>query len=129
MPAAPGRWPWGSTALGKWGERERRVRGSDSLPQLGRRWSEVAWPRQPMGGGWQWPRASVLEARRRSRRGGEARGDPEGAIPYLGSGWGAAERAGHGGRRRRAELLGAAVLEGRGGVLEVVDRLWSSEAR
>ena len=75
------------------------------------------------------PWAGILEARRRSRRGGEARGDPEGAIPYLGSGWGAAERAGHGGWRRRAELLGAAALEGRGGELEVVDRLWRSEAR
>jgi len=60
---------------------------------------------------------------------GEAKGDPEGAIPYLGSGWGAAEHAGHGGRRRRAELLGAAALGGRGRELEAVDRLWRSEAR
>ena len=72
------------------GERERRVRGFDPLPRLGRRWSEAAWPRWPAAGGWRRPWAGVLEARRRSRGGGKARGDREGSIPYLSSGWGAA---------------------------------------
>ena len=67
------------------------------------------------------PRANIRGGKRRGRR-----WDP---FPSLTKDRGAAERASHGGRWRRAELLGAAMLEGRGGVLEVVDRLWSSEAR
>ena len=55
---------------------------------------------------------------------GGARGDQEDSIPHLGSGRGAARRAGDGGGRRAALELGATVLQAGERGHAVVGGLW-----
>jgi len=103
------------------GERSREVRGADPRPQLGQRWSGVAWPRRPAGSGWRRAWERRCKARRQPEPGGKGEGNLGGSIAYLGLGWGAAGRGaprwpaswggGNGGRRRweLGRRLGAAV--------------------
>ena len=102
----------GTAAAEKEGERRRGARGMDSPPQFRRRGPAGRGATEASGGQpWSvWRRR--CRARRRPRLEGKERGRRWDSFPSLTMDWGAAERASHGGRRRRAELARAAALEG-----------------
>ena len=101
----------GTAAAGAWGKTERRSWGSDSPTHLGRRWSEVAWPRQrpELGDGSGGCGTAEL---------GKGRGQPEwlcGGGEQLGAPFIGKERRWRGGRGGRPVLCARAVMAWGGG--------------
>jgi len=94
---AGGAWPAALGLDGARGEREKGEESERSRSPAAARAEVVRGGLATTAGGRRWPWAGVLKARRRSRRGGKARGDLGDSIPPLTLGGGGLWTAPHGG--------------------------------